>query len=158
MGTGDLWCDGYNPQVAKLRAKKDYEAVMTFSYNQNFRVPTEPVISVIQQAEQGWLTRMTIEADNVALWRMEVFNQLVQQQTDFNAAHLYQILNGGGMSPNDRAALANGAQRISETIYVGIGNTRWYPRLIDQIEQNIDILQHENDKGWWTRRGVAIHY
>jgi hypothetical protein len=53
------------------------------SFQENFRVPTDPLVSLIMQPGEGrFVSRSTIEAANIALWRMGQFNQIVQEQTD----------------------------------------------------------------------------
>jgi hypothetical protein len=125
---------------------------MDGSYYQNFRVPTEPVVSVIEQADKGWIHRKTIEAANLALWRLGIFNQLVQQQTDFNAAHLSEFGDPSTTSAH-RNTLANAAKKVSNMIHGdAIGDTRWYPNLITEIDRNIQALE-QRKKRWWSRRG-----
>ncbi len=63
---------GYDERAIEDRAELDFNAVMNGSHFQNFRVPTEPLVTLIEQPGKGWrLDDETIKASNVALWQLE---------------------------------------------------------------------------------------
>jgi hypothetical protein len=67
---------------------------------------------------------------------MTVFNQLVQQQTDFIAMHAAEI-----RGHRDKEALATAADVISQHLHEGgIGDAEWYRELIHALDANIDQL------------------
>jgi hypothetical protein len=147
------WADpyfttGYDEQGASERAQGDYKAVMDRSYGQLFRVPTEPLVALIERSVGGSLLRKeTVEAANIALWRMGVFNQLVQQQTDFNARHLSEIYDPA-LPEAQRRALADGARAISTMLHASvIGDATWYKRLKAELETNIQALRKPLEHG-----------
>jgi hypothetical protein len=142
---------GYTADSANVRAQDDYRAVKAGGYGQNFRVPTEPLTTLIQQPGEGaFIRRETIAAANIALWRLGVFNQLVQQQTDFNALYLSQ---GQALSDEQREALADAARNISVMIHRdAIGDASWYRGLMKAIEENIADLERRLERKWWSRR------
>ena len=148
--------DGYSQEAADVRANQDYELVKKGSYYQNFRVPTEPIASLIQQRE-GWLvSRGTIEAANIALWRVGTFNQLVQQQADFNAHHLSEF-NDKRLDVVQRESLAIAARNISMMIHHdAIGDAKWYHRLMAAIDLNVKVLETRRQLKWWNRRSHGM--
>jgi hypothetical protein len=134
--------EGYSPRAADIRAQNDYNQIMGKGYFQNFQVPSEPYASLIQNAGNGWpLNDETVETANIALWKITAFNQLVQQQTDFNAMHMAEIV-GGTITATERQDLAKSAKAISVMIHgTAISDTRWYPKLIEELERNIAELE-----------------
>jgi len=150
---------GYDREAATTRSQIDHDCIMDGIRYQNFRVPTEPVISLIQQPEEGWfISRETLEAANIALWRIGQFNQMVQQQTDLLANSLPGITNKK-LPIHQREALAEAARKISFTIhFVTIGDSGWYHQLMDSIDQNVETLQDRRRRKWWSRRWRAHAY
>jgi len=141
---------GYSAQAAEDRANLDRDQIMNYSYFQNFQVPPEPIASLIQNAGSGWpLNIETVEAANNALWRITTFNQLVQQQTNFNAAHVSEFLDKT-LDIERRQALAKAGRAISVMIHgSAIGDTQWYPRLITALDRNIQELEQRKTR-WWS--------
>ena len=82
-----------------------------------FVVPTEPLEHLARAAPQtGFISVETVSAANVALWRLQVFNQLVGQQTLFNALNAAEITNRS-LDPERKAALAEAARGMSFTVH-----------------------------------------
>jgi hypothetical protein len=137
---------GYDDDAAAKQSERDADLVRTNNYYQVFSVPTEPLAAIIEHPEEGWLIDTdTIEAANIALWRLRVFNQLVQQQTDFNAYYLPEIYDGTLSQPR-REALAAAAGQISRMIHGrGIGDASWYRDLMDSLDRNIERLVHKKE-------------
>jgi hypothetical protein len=117
------------------------------SYGQVHRVPIEPLTALIEQPGVANLIRKeTVESVNFALWRIGVFNQFVQQQTDFNTLHLAEI--GDPRTPHARrVVLAESARAISKSLHGdGIGDAGWYQTLKDELGKNITELEPEPTK------------
>jgi len=140
----DAWYDdffsaSYAGSVAGERAHGDYLKIMKFGvYVQNYRVPIEPVSSLIQPTGGTWsFSPETVRAANVALFRMTFFNQLVQQQTDFNRQHAADLRRFN----ERRTPIAQAAERISEHIHAVIDNAKWYKELDDALATNIQQLE-----------------
>jgi len=145
----------YTKDEAAERTKLDYDQIMAHGYYQNFVVPTEPLVVVLQQSDVGsHIKTPTIEAINVALWHMNQFNQIVQQQTDFNARHSADVM-GDEISDSRRVAIATAARRISRDIHaVIIGDGSWYRELIAELERNLRGLESRGKcRVWelWTK-------
>jgi hypothetical protein len=105
---GDFYfANGYDATSAQKRAQQDFDLVMGGAYAQVFLVPTEPLTALIEHPQL--IRKETIEAANVALWQMGVFNQLVQVQADFIAQHVAEIRDAKLPRPR-REALARGAR------------------------------------------------
>lgn len=138
----NFFMTGYEGAAATARAQLDYNHVKAGGYIQNYRVPTEPVASLIRPAEELWpVEPTTIQAANVALSRMTVFNQLVQQQTDFNLRHSVELRR---LTEDEREPIAQAAMRISSDLHGGaIGDSTWYMNLKKSLEDNIGTLQGE---------------
>jgi hypothetical protein len=132
----------------RTRAQKDYNAVIDRGYEQVFRVPTEALAALVQMPSGGWLvTKQTIASTNKALWQIGVFNQLVQQQTDFIANRVGDIL-----SPSTRAveriALADAAFTLAMMIHRwGVNDSAWYKNLMAEIENNVQLLERYKKVG-----------
>jgi hypothetical protein len=144
---------GYNEETARTRAQLDHDAVIHGSHSQNFRVPTEPITSLIEQSETGWLiSGETIAAANVALWKVGIFNQLVQEQTDFNVLHLAEF-SDMNIDTSQRHQLAEAAWKLSMSIHQhGIGDASWYRDLMGALDRNIETLEGRRVRKWWSRR------
>lgn len=149
---------GYDDAAAGERANFAHKAIMDGSYAQIFRVPIEPLVSLIRQPGEGRLVSgATIEAANVALWKIGVFNQLVQQQADFNALHLACVPTEG-LKDEGRQQLAQAALKISFMIHAsGIGDSRWYRQLIDALDGNVRELEERKKRKshWWSRASLS---
>jgi hypothetical protein len=146
----------YDAEAATARAEADAHAIMGRGFNQNFRVPTEPLVTLISQPGEGWfVSQKTIEAANVALWRMGQFNQIIQEQTDFLGNHLPEIYNPH-TNEQVRKSMADTAKRLSEIIHgTIIGTDGWYDSLVDALDDNIRQLQFAADWSYeeWRNQG-----
>ena len=142
------WADGffgtsYAGDAATDRAELDFNTIMSSGdYFLNFRVPTEPVVSLIQPPGDAWpINSETVEAASVALLRMTVFNQLVQQQTDLHVLHAAE-LKRPDIDDQAKLPIALAARRISENIHAdAIGDANWYQNLIEALDANILDLE-----------------
>lgn len=156
---GDFYfANGYDATSAQKRAQQDFDLVMGGAYAQVFLIPTEPLTALIEHPQL--IRRETIEAANVALWQMGVFNQLVQVQADFIAQHVAQIRDARLPRPR-REALAKGALAVSLLLHergIGGGEKRhdgevegpdWYLKLKMELDRNITDLQGLRDERWW---------
>ena len=136
------------------RAKDDRHAVLRGSYSQVFEVPTEPLEALIQSPGAGDLIQSeTIEAANIALFRIVRFNQLVRQQTEFYALHLAEIRDNT-LPCRRRVAIARAAQTQSRMLHeYGIGEANkeygWYCKLKTAIGANIKSLKSKRSRRWW---------
>ena len=141
---GNSYFTAYDDQAARFRAKDDFRYVMAFGYGQVKLVPVEPLTALIEHQGNGGLVRQeTIEAANEALWYIGAFNQLVQQQTDFNTHHAAEIADRG-LSMGRRLAIAHAAEAISVMLHRdGIGDAGWYKKLKAALETNIKELRRD---------------
>jgi hypothetical protein len=148
---------GYDEETARQRAQRDFDYVMTCGYGQVFHVPTEPLAALIASpAAGGLIGKATVEAANVALWQLGVFNQLVRQQTDFNASHLAEIRDGT-LPQTRRQAIADAAYSLSGMLHAqGIGDASWYAALMRELEANMRELADRRAEGWWRRPALAL--
>lgn len=139
--TNEYFTTSYEGQAAADRSEVDFNAIMQGYYFQNFRVSTEPVASLIRPLGDAWpLEHETLVAASVALQRMGVFNQLVQQQTDFNLRHAAELQ--GDVDEERKKAIGLAGRRISEHIHgAAIGDASWYEEFIAAIDKNIDALE-----------------
>jgi hypothetical protein len=145
--------DATNPdQLVRLRqhAEEDRKAVLAGAYRQVFLVPTAPLVALLEQPSAGDLiSKETIEAANVALWQLGIFNQLAQQQTDFNTSHAAAIASG---TPAEREPLAAASFRISYALHEkGIGAALWYRDLLGALGANIEALQARRREVHWYK-------
>jgi hypothetical protein len=128
-GWGQLYFfNGYTDVDAQARAQKTYALVIDRGIDQVFVVPTEPLAKLATATPQdGLLTYTTIAVANFALWKAHVFNQLVRQLTEFNAAHAAEIPSADDARRED---LAKAAYSISWAVHRhGIGESwvqRWH--------------------------------
>jgi hypothetical protein len=121
------------------RIKEDRDLVLGGQYMQNFMVPIQPVEGLVEPPGDSWpLEPRTVEAAGAALHRMVVFNQLVQQQTDFHALHAAEY-----KDPEvPKKPLAEAAENISRHLHGGvIGDREWYIELSTAIDANIKTLE-----------------
>jgi hypothetical protein len=151
---GDLhFNQEYSHQQAVERAEKDRQSIREGVYQINYRVPTEPLENLIHYSASGvLLDRDVIIRANEALRRVGIFNQLVQQQTDFLAAHLPEVYDPT-LDPVKRNALADTAGAISQIIHeAAIGDGAWYRDLMEAIEHTITALASRKRERFWNRR------
>jgi hypothetical protein len=150
---GDLYFGaGYDAAAAEARGAEDFRLVMDRNYAQVFHVPTEPLEALIANpAAGGRITEATVTVANVALWQLGVFNQLVGQQTDFNAQHIAEMRDPT-LPPPRREALATAASSISTMLHRhGISDALWYSALLRQLETNRLDLVRWRRRSWWSR-------
>jgi hypothetical protein len=145
---------GYTAVTAAARARLDRDMILEkHSYNQVLRIPTEPLAALILSPEKSHVTRQTVKAANFALWRFGVFNQLVQQHTDFNARHAAEIVDTS-LTENRRRTLADAAFTSATMIHLdGVGNTDFYRELESALEENIEALK---PRKWWASAAVDV--
>jgi hypothetical protein len=146
----------YTDADAAARAMLASEGVARGTFDQVFVVPTEPLELLARAAPaEGFISVDTVAAANIALWRLHVFNQLVGQQTLFNALHVDEIVDSG--TPRERkAALADAARAISFSVHrhgIGMANAErgWYRKLKDGLQRDIDALLRREAEPWWRR-------
>jgi len=97
---------GWDEVQAAARAEKDRQCVREGVYFLNYRVPTELIVNLLQHSgTRAALSSETITLAGEALRKVGIFNQIVQQQTDFLAAHLPEIYYPT-LEPARREALA----------------------------------------------------
>ena len=133
--------DGYLDAEAHRRAEDDYKAIVESqgNYVQNFRVPSEALVSVINHSDL--IDVDTIKAANVALWKIGIFNQLVQQHTDFNARHITEYL-AEPLGSDRREVLGRAAEELSYRMHrYGIEDAGWYKELKRAVDVNITNLE-----------------
>lgn len=148
-GFAPFFSTSYEGGRAEHRAQRDYDLVMAGLYMQNYKVPTEPVASLIEPPGDAWpIESKTSEAAGTALMRLTHFNQLVQQQADFNALHAAEIRRSR-MNHGDRLATATAARGISAMLHGSvIEDASWYQDLISAIDDNIEILERLLAPSW----------
>ncbi len=129
----------YKGKLAAERAQFDYDQIRKHrSFMQNYRVSIDPVASLIALSGDTWpFSQRTVRAANIALSRMTVFNQLVQQQTDFNVLHAADLRRFGG---RDRTPIAEAGFTISGIIHGAIDDASWYHDLKLALDLNIAEL------------------
>ena len=121
-----------------------------------FVVPTEPLEHLARASPRtGFISVETVSAANVALWRLQVFNQLVGQQTLFNALNAAEITNRS-LDPERKAALAEAARGMSFTVHrhgIGLANAPggWYRNLKEALSSDIAELERLERRPWWRR-------
>ena len=156
VGWGQIYFSTvYTPEVALRRAVETGRAIERRRVDQVFLVPTEPLERLATVPPRWELIRPeTVAVANFALWRVKAFNQLVQQLTDFNTAHLHEIRDSN-TAPERRRVLASAASLVSLMLHRdGIGDAwapgGWYRALIERVSVNIgDLMELE---GWSWRR------
>lgn len=110
-----------------------------------FVVPTEPIeLLATSPAGEDLISAETIYAANLALWRLHVFNQLVMQQTVFNAVTYTDRLDAS-VSRKRHDAIAEAAAYFSLVLHkYGVDGVAaeggWYQRLTAALEKDIDRL------------------
>ena len=156
-GWGDLYfVHGYDDAGALERAAQDAEAILGNGFNQVFVVPAEPLLVIAASPSAGDLiSDETIRCANFGLWKIGVFNQLVQAQTEWNVRHLVEI-NDRETPALRRNALAQAAVSLSHLLHLqGIGQPNieggWYYRLKSAVQRDLDRLTRERSQVW-TRR------
>ena len=164
VGWGQIYFSTvYTEDVAHDRARKTRELVHQRSIDQVLVVPTEPLtLLATTTPREGLIEFATVAAANFALWRVQAFNQLVQQMTDFNATHAAEITSGG-TSVERREELATAAMSLSLFIHLdGIGqawaalpggSVGWYRALVDALNRNLGDLHRMRGNSRWKWLG-----
>ena len=98
------------------------------------------------------ISEETVFAANFALWRVEVFNQLVRAQTDFNMRHAVEIFDDK-LDTDRRTVIAEAAQEISVGLHIGgIGRAGeaggWYQRLTESVHADTERLRRMRHWRW----------
>jgi hypothetical protein len=151
VGWGQLYFQqDYDEGSAQRRADGTAILVRNRQLDQVFVVPTEPLERLATSAPSvGLIEYKTVAVANHALWRLHRFNQLLQQLTDFNAAHAHEIA-GDSIDQARRDELAEGAAALSYMLHLyGIGwawsalpdgGRGWYGALVETIGGNMTKL------------------
>lgn len=140
----------------RKRARQDYEMVTKGGYSQVLGVPTAPLVTLIGSPHAGDLIdEQTLYAASIALWHIENFNQLVQQQSQLVAAHLPDIADKRTRTRR-RDAIARAFFAQSEMLHSrGVGNAGadegWYTELCRSVEANIAALGRLQPPSRWHR-------
>jgi hypothetical protein len=129
---------------------------------QAYRVPVAPLERLATTRAAGSLvSEETVVAANLALWRLGVFNHLVDKQTSFNVAHAVEIADG--TTPTERRrAISVAAGGITTALHLdGIGRAAdeggWYRRLTDAVAADIRRLAQMRSSPWWRSYAGAWH-
>jgi hypothetical protein len=114
-------------------------------FDQVFVVPTEPLEKLATSDAGGDLISVvTVAAANHALWRVHVFNQLVLQQTIFNAV-THSELRDAETTDARKEAIGQSARIISQVLHhYGVDGAAspggWYERLKNALAADIEKL------------------
>lgn len=122
-------------------------------------MPTEPLARLATSSPQeGLIDAITVAVANFALWKVHVFNQLVRQLTDFNAAHVVEITSQA-TDPARREDLAAAAMSLSQAVHrYGIGwawsrrpdgGRGWYGAFVEALSANMRDLSTVRDEHRW---------
>lgn len=123
---------------------------------QVYPVPSEPLELLSTSPSGGELiSEETVFAANFALWRVAVFNHLVDKQTRFNERHAAEIADPS-ISAARRSVIARAAEELNIGLHLdGIGEAAkedgWWTRLTRAVEENIAALEQANRERWWQR-------
>jgi hypothetical protein len=144
-GWGELYFSKvYTLEVHGERTEETRQRIMSRHFDQVFVVPAEP-LRLLATASPDPISPRTVAAANTALWRVEVFNQLVFAQTAFNA-EIAAELTDRCTTESGREDLAEAAALLSGMVHGdGIGGANapggWYRELKDAVESNINELE-----------------
>lgn len=129
---------------------------------QAYRVPVAPLERLATARGAGTLvSEETVLAANLALWRLGIFNHLVEKQTAFNVAHAVEIANDATASDR-RRAISVAAAGIATALHLdGIGRAAddggWYRRLTEAMAADIRRLGRLRASPWWRAYRGAWH-
>ena len=135
----------YDDEAAMKRARVASAAVREGILDNVFTVPTESLRLLATAAPQrGFISERTVAAANFALWRVQIFNQLVEAQSDFNVQHVAEVVDRS-LSTDRREVLAGAAEKLSFLVHrSGIGDANapdgWYHELDRTIWSDIEAL------------------
>lgn len=97
----------------------------------------------------------TLRAANVALWQVEILNQLVGAQQAWHVRYAVEIIDKETTDAR-RELLANGAATFSFLLHGQIGGANykggWYRALKEAVDADINGLDQERGRGRWTRQ------
>jgi hypothetical protein len=145
----------YDEDGAIKRARRTGELTSKKrAIDQVFVVPPEPLQSLAATvgSERGLISERTLVAANFALWRVHVFNQLVDQLSRFNARHVAEIKDKA-TTPTRRRVLARASVALSKMLHgEGIGRANaeggWYRELKSAVSENVDTLHDQQRFSW----------
>jgi hypothetical protein len=149
----------YTNEVVALRAEEARQSILLRVPDQVLVVPAEP-LRLLASSPPLPIAGRTVVAANTALWRIEVFNQLVIEQTIFNAGILTEL--DDPSTPHARLeVIAKAAASMSETVHeAGIGRANatggWYWELQSAVEANIDALEKQLSLGRRYRQEASF--
>jgi hypothetical protein len=129
---------------------------------QAYRIPVASLERLATPAwAEGLLSEETVFAANFALWRVNVFNQMVEKQTSFNVAHAVEIADGK-TSAGRRQAISLAAREINIALHLdGIGlasgDGGWYRRLMEAVAADVRRLDRMRESAWWRNYSGAWH-
>ena len=122
------------------RAKRQAEMG---AFDQVFVVPTEPLEKLATTDAAGDLiSEETVAAANFGLWRVHVFNQLVLQQTVFNALTHSELVNAETTEAR-KNAIAESATRISQMLPPLRRRWRWDAGRLVRASPGRDYGRHQ---------------
>ncbi|MEP6909517.1 MAG: hypothetical protein ABI896_03685 [Actinomycetota bacterium] len=146
----------YTPERIEEAGERARHQAQMGVFDQVFVVPTEPLEKLATTDRVPDLISIeTVSAANFGLWRVGVFNQLVLQQTVFNAVtHLE--LRDAETTDDRKKAIGQSAKHISQTLHLyGVAGAAapagWYSRLKNGIAADISRLAEMDKKtlGRW---------
>jgi len=163
-GWGELYfTTNYTDEAAAKSGKSMAEDLLLSKHPQVLVVPTGPLEALISSAHAGDLiSETTVYLANIGLWHLEVFNQLVLQQSHLLAQHLAKILDER-LGERRRSLIANAIGSQATVLHRrGIGDPfadgGWYRQLKESIEGDIARLDDELRKRWYPsgERGLVF--
>jgi hypothetical protein len=144
----------YTEDVAKERARKTRDLVEMRGLDYILVAPTEPLALLATTAPRpGLIDSTTVAIANFALWRVNVFNQLVRSLGDFLTAHAAEITSED-TGADRRRELALGAMSLSLFVHLdGVGQAwavgGWYRALVTAATANINRLEELQRTSRW---------
>jgi hypothetical protein len=160
VGWGQLYFSTiYTPDVAKKRAQETYEKVASRMLDYVLVVPIEPLAMLATTRPQpGLIESSTVSIANIALWRVNAFNQLVRSLDAFLTANAAEICSAD-TSEDRRHELANAASALSLFVHIdGIGaanatftdgSAGWYRSFVNAVSKNLGDLYVLREHGQW---------
>jgi hypothetical protein len=145
-GWGDRYfARNWTEDQARERAVHDITELMERRYSQVLVVPTTPLHALIGSSFAGDLiSEETVYLANIGLWHLDVFNQLVSQQTTMLAQHLPDVFDEE-TSAARRYALAEAIGSQARLLHRrGVGEPwseeGWYRRLRASVDADLERL------------------
>jgi hypothetical protein len=160
VGWGQLYFSTvYTQGVARKRARETYEKVASRTLDYVLVVPTEPLAMLATTPPRpGLIESSTVSIANIALWRVNAFNQLVRSLDAFLTANAAEICSTD-TSADRRHDLANAASALSLFVHIdGIGaanatftggSVGWYRGFVDAVSKNLGDLNFLREHGSW---------